>query len=98
VSVTWSGITNSGKYAQPEIQLNTEKTLLGYGRPKPVEGTSTRRSYDQVPEKVPPIYDGSQLLVFGLFGREVPVPDGVNITAESPDGPLSIRIQVNDYF
>ena len=93
VSVNWSGVPN--QVEQPEVKINTEKTLLGYG--KPVKGnenvTARDQTYKQVPEKIPPIYDGSQLLVFRIFGPGE-MPTGVNITAESPDGPLSIQVEV----
>jgi len=79
---------------QPKVpKLNTEKTLLGYGKPIETPHDESKVIFNQVPEKIPPIYDGTQLLVFGLF--ESSLPTGVRITAESPDGPLSIEVKVN---
>jgi hypothetical protein len=95
VQVKWTGILEH-EPAQPVI--NKEKTLLGYGKPleAPSHGTdhNQKNSYWQVPQKIPPIFDGSQLIVFGVFPSEIAAPSGVEITALSPDGPLSISIEL----
>ncbi len=48
-------------------ELEKKKTLLGYMKPKvqngvPIEG--------QAPLAIPPVFDGSRLLVYKLFGQE----------------------------
>lgn len=86
-----------------DVPLNREKTLLGYN--KPIEDSSltteTAASPEppknkQSPKRIPPVYDGSQMLVFGLFKDEI--PKAVTIKAQSPDGPLSVRIEVQITF
>ena len=58
----------------------------------PVSPDTAVASPIQVPEKISPVFDGSQLLVFGVFQSSIPT--GVTITAESPDGPLSLNIKL----
>jgi len=95
VEVGWTGLSEPME-AQP-VQINLEKTRLRSGKALPstsgAEAESPKSTYSQVPKRVAPIYDGSQLLVFGLFSSEL--PSAATITAQSPDGPLSIKIQVS---
>lgn len=77
-----------------EPQLNKEKTLLGYNKPMEVDSHSHSPPKNrQSPRRIPPVYDGSQLLVFGLFKEDI--PKGATISAKSPDGPLSIKVEVS---
>lgn len=52
------------------------------------------KKYQQAPEKIPPVFDGSQSLIFGVFTDVSLKPSAAIITAESPHGPLSIKIEV----
>ena len=77
---------------------------MGYGKPVKATGNksagtsagsgTTKKTSMQVPERIPPIFDGSQLLVFGVFENPDEKPTWCTITAESPDGPLSVEIEV----
>ena len=93
MEVCWSGVTEPIQKTQP-AEINKEKTLLGYGKPLPTasDAETPKSTYSQVPRKVPPVYDGSQLLVFGLFSAEL--PSAAVIKAQSPDGPLTLEIKV----
>jgi hypothetical protein len=50
--------------------------------------------FSQAPKNIPPIFDGNQLVVFGMFPLDHDKPTGVKIIANSPDGPLSLEIPV----
>ncbi|CAL8104254.1 unnamed protein product [Orchesella dallaii] len=93
IKLTWEGVELGLPTENRRIAVNKEKTLMGYNKPiEPVP--ESRIEYKQSPKQIPPIHDGSQLLVFGLFHREC--PSGVVITALSPDGPLTIRLEHSD--
>ncbi|XP_037026786.1 von Willebrand factor A domain-containing protein 5A-like [Bradysia coprophila] len=90
IHLEWDGL--SPIQEKPTI-LNKTKTLLGYN--KPIESdeltSETSPRIKQSPEKIPPVFDGSQLIVFGLFKNDC--PKSVLITAQSPDGPLTVRVE-----
>ena len=69
VKVEWLGVSNEDSLlTMPEVQA--EKTLLGYQKPKVTPQVSTT---GQAPFKIPPIYDGTRLLAYRLFAdKEVP--------------------------
>ena len=106
VKINWHGVTPLPSAAEtpskPAVVVNKIKSLIGYGKPKEGEEVTkteaspteaTKKSYRQAPEKIPPVFDGSQLLVFGIF-ESGEKPTGATIVADSPDGPLSIDIEV----
>ena len=99
MKISWTGLEDfpfdepTAQDSKALLPKNTSKTLLGYGKPLEPgsEGNSSIKSYRQAPEKISPVFDGSQLLVFGLFLNMEEKPTGVTITADSPDGPLTSR-------
>jgi len=82
-----------GWYHRACDKCNKVKTLLCYGKPISEEKAKPPKSkiYKQIPDEISKIFDGDQLVVFGVFPTNE-VPTGVEIVAESPDGPLSINI------
>ncbi len=48
-------------------ELEKKKTLLGYMKPKVQNGVPRE---GQAPLAIPPVFDGSRLLVYKLFGQE----------------------------
>lgn len=96
VELEWDSQENSTKKEEKsEPVLNKEKTLLGYNKPLHPESEEEYPStpeFLQSPKLIPPIFDGSQLLAFGLFPDQV--PNAVTIKAQSPDGPLTLKIEV----
>lgn len=93
IHLEWEGLTSIPE--KPIPVLNKMKTLLGYNKPIETDNELTSDSLprvEQSPETIPPVFDGSQLLVFGLFRNDC--PKSVLITAQSPDGPLSARVEV----
>ncbi|XP_021948454.1 von Willebrand factor A domain-containing protein 5A [Folsomia candida] len=89
IKIEWMGIRNPQR-----VELNTEKTLFGYN--KPVEPEVKGSKFSQSPKNIPPIFDGSQLVVFGIFPPGQDRPSGVKLTANSPDGPLTLNIAMNE--
>lgn len=92
IEVVWDDVENLTGKAAPVI--NKEKTLLGYNKPVEPESGQQAKSHQQSPKNIPPVYDGSQLLVFGMFHDKLPT--AVLIKAQSPDGPLTLKIEVLD--
>ncbi|XP_037037777.1 von Willebrand factor A domain-containing protein 5A-like isoform X2 [Bradysia coprophila] len=77
-----------------DFVVNTARTLIGYNKPIETEAVTSESRLSgikQSPKKVRPIFDGSQLLVFGIFKNGG--PKSVLITAHTPDGPLTVRIE-----
>lgn len=95
ISIEWEGLATDEEQRAVDIVVNTNKTLMGYN--KPIESarkdSKSRRSViKQSPKIIPPVFDGSQLLVLGIF--ENGCPKSALITAQSPDGPLTVRVEV----
>jgi len=98
VKVTWTGIADddeatAGPEQEPEVE--TKPTLLGFMKPSP-KIAKKLSSFGQAPNQIPPIYDGTRLLAFRLFSPESGVPRSVKIEAQTPDGPLSVEIPVDE--
>lgn len=94
IELEWEGLAPVEQ--QPTPVLNKKKTLLGYNKPIESKESLNKASFPKIrqsPKRIPPVYDGSQLLVFGLF-RNDECPKSVLITAQSPDGPLTVRVEV----
>lgn len=84
----WIGLSSA-----TSVELNPEKTLFGYNKPLQPE-IIKEKTFSQSPKNIPPIFDGQQMVVFGIFHPGVDKPSGVMITANSPDGPLTLNISV----
>ncbi|XP_035711434.1 von Willebrand factor A domain-containing protein DDB_G0292740-like [Folsomia candida] len=82
VKVEWVGVS--------EEELNPAMTLCGYN--KPLHPTA---KFLQSPKRIQPIFDGRQMVVLAIFPPSLVQPNGVKITATSPDGPLTLKISVN---
>eukprot|EP00090_Calanus_glacialis_P006199 TRINITY_DN14861_c0_g1_i2.p1 TRINITY_DN14861_c0_g1~~TRINITY_DN14861_c0_g1_i2.p1 ORF type:complete len:655 (-),score=152.05 TRINITY_DN14861_c0_g1_i2:36-1769(-) len=48
----------------------------------------------QAPLQAPPVYDGSRLVVYKLWDKEGSVGDKVTITAEKPEGQMSVEVDI----
>jgi len=95
IKIEWKGIEESFS----PIIINKERTLMGYNKPiKPSSGFG--KKFWQAPKKIPPVFDGSQLVVFGVFPKNKPKPTGATIKAESSEGPLILDLEVcgNQFF
>jgi hypothetical protein len=96
VAVSWDGIADEADAAQAPPELETKRTLLGFMKPKEKGQKKAVSLAGQSPSKIPPIYDGTRLLVYRLFDAGKGVPKSVKITAQTPDGPLSVDIPVDE--
>ena len=67
-------------------------SLLGYFKPR--ADPKVGRGFAQSPFHVPPIFDGSRFLVFALINAGCTAPTSVTIKAQTPDGPLAVRLDV----
>jgi hypothetical protein len=99
VNVKWSGIPTETEPSPKEIEVpvNKTKTLFGYNKPLNQAEPSSSLSpvvCVQAPAKIPPVFDGSQMIVLGVFTTDLK-PTGAVITALSPDGPLSLDLEVS---
>ena len=105
INISWDNeACSTGKKADSAVVLETKKTLLGYVKPKKREKIKHSKIEDnieifnmvgQVPTMIPPIFDGSRLLLYHIFDSNCKMPKKVNITAESPDGPLTIDLDID---
>ncbi|XP_035700370.1 von Willebrand factor A domain-containing protein DDB_G0292740 [Folsomia candida] len=90
INLEWIGLSSA-----TSVELNPEKTLFGYNKPLQPE-IIKEKTFSQSPKNIPPIFDGQQMVVFGIFHPGVDKPSGVMITANSPDGPLTLNISMSD--
>jgi len=97
VSIKWTGITSDEESPDEVVVLNAEKSLFGYNKPVNQNSSNEKQKqelkYLQAPSKIPPVFDGSQLVIVGIF-PSTRIPTGVKITAQTPDGPLSLELPV----
>merc|ERR1719369_2073029 len=49
----------------------------------------------QAPSKIPPVYDGSRLLVYKVWNKESNLGDNVKIIAKTPEGNLSSEVKID---
>ena len=97
VQVTWTGVAEDVAAADQEPEVETKRTLLGFMKPKPKKAEKKKLSaFGQAPAQIPPIYDGTRLLAFRLFKPDSGIPKSVKITAQTPDGPLSVEIPIDE--
>ena len=98
VDILWDGTSaTGGADLEPEPEVETQKTLLGYNKPKKTKETKSVKLEGLAPRKIPPVYDGSRLLIYHLFDEtERSIPKTVTVTAKTPDGPLSLSIPVDE--
>merc|ERR1712061_321648 len=79
----------------------TKKTIMGYMKSmmslgKDDNPKSVNYLTGQVPDKIPPIFDGTRLLVCHIYPQECAMPKTIKIQAESPSGPLRFEIDINE--
>jgi len=99
VVVSWEGvIDDSDSNVTENPELEKSKTLLGFMKPKKTEKNGAKKVLSlngQAPIRIPPIYDGTRLLVYRLFAaKDQALPTKVKITAQTPDGPLSVDLSI----
>ena len=96
VEIIWNGVSVNKPELVEQPEIETQKTLLGFMKPKKSSNAKKVLHLDgQAPLKIPPIYDGSRLLVYHLFlENETTIPKSVTINAKTPDGLLSVELPI----
>merc|ERR1719225_364084 len=82
VEILW----NKMKENNPTVPLKKVRTLLGFNKPEtdqPIPSTSCPGV----------LFDGSRMLAFKMFDHDE-IIENVTITAQAPDGPLSVKIDI----
>ena len=88
VKVAWDGVAEDDVAAGQKPEAETKQT-------SPKAEKKKLSAFSQAPAQIPPIYDGTRLLAFKLFKPESGIPKTVKITAQTPDGPLSVEIPID---
>merc|ERR1719433_227526 len=84
VEISW----NEEKEVQSDMKPTKDRTLLGFNKPVP---KVTKKNFTS--PRV--LFDGSRMLSFKIFKNEE-IPKIVTITAQAPDGPLSVSIPIDE--
>ena len=83
VEILW----NNKKEQTSDTTLKKERTLLGFNKPD-TDITAKKTSSPGV------LFDGSRMLAFKIFDKDETLVN-VTITAEAPDGPLTVSIPID---
>jgi len=98
IEVKWG---KSGQFegsGELQVEVETKKTLFGFGKPKTKSNTKISIK-NQVPSKVPPIYDGNRLIVYKKIDNNFEIGEEITIKAKTPEGILEHIFKVtNDSF
>ena len=84
VEILW----NNKKEHTSDTNLKKERTLLGFNKPV-TDKTSKKTSTPGV------LFDGSRMLAFKIFDKDETLVN-VTITAQAPDGPLTVSIPIDN--
>ena len=96
IEVRWG---KSGKFegnGELEVDMEIKKTLFGFGKPKSRTKFSIK---NQVPSKVPPIYDGNRLIVYKMIDKNLEINEEITIKVKTAEGILENTFKItNDSF
>eukprot|EP00027_Filamoeba_sp_ATCC50430_P002059 CAMPEP_0168544036 /NCGR_PEP_ID=MMETSP0413-20121227/2210_1 /TAXON_ID=136452 /ORGANISM="Filamoeba nolandi, Strain NC-AS-23-1" /LENGTH=600 /DNA_ID=CAMNT_0008574039 /DNA_START=272 /DNA_END=2071 /DNA_ORIENTATION=+ len=80
------------------------RVVFGQGAPQVVQPAfqvpvvqSPSEPIRQAPFEFPPLFSGRRVLIYALFASHIPMPQSVKVTAQSPDGPLSIELPLDQF-
>jgi len=91
VQVKWSKEENFQGSAEFQVEIETKKTLFGFGKPKEKAKFTIK---NQVPSQIPPIYDGSRLVLYKQLDKNYDVGDEITIKAKTVAGELKHTFNV----
>ncbi|KAG4070433.1 hypothetical protein HA402_005665 [Bradysia odoriphaga] len=96
VTIKWNELATDDvpERQASDLVVNTDRTLIGYNKPIESETLNSESRLSEIrqsPKKVRPVYDGSQLVVLAIFKNGG--PKSALITAHTPDGPLTVKIE-----
>jgi len=98
IEVKWG---KSGQFegsGELQVEVETKKTLFGFGKPKNKRKTKISIK-NQVPSKVPPLYDGNRLIVYKKIDKNLEIDEEITIKAKTTEGILEHTFKVlNDSF
>lgn len=95
VTVNWGVSDQLSSSSTPKEQTGSMvRSLLGYVSPNASSTPKARILCHQAPYHVPPIFDNTHFLVYGMFDGAAAhqLPRAVKISAKSPDGPLTVEL------
>ena len=103
IEITWDETLPKQLPGSKDNQKST-KNLLGQVKSKmtPENDNDNKQSKtidfpsNQVPSTTPPIFDGTRLLAYYFYGPESNKPNKISINADSPNGPLTIEVDVTE--
>eukprot|EP00093_Oithona_nana_P012859 12859.XXX_910098_907486_1 [CDS] Oithona nana genome sequencing. len=88
VQVLWNDEKLKDGNGKEEIQQ--KRTLLGFNKPK-----KSKKIAENEGDKIGVLFDGSRMLHFKTFEKDFKLSK-VTVTAQAPDGPLSIEVPIDD--
>jgi len=91
VKVKWGKEDNFQGSAEFQVEIETKKTLFGFGKPKEKAKFSIK---NQVPSQIPPIYDGNRLVLYKHLDKNYNVGDEITIKAKTVVGDLEHTFKV----
>jgi len=100
IKVSWDEGTAEGENEPDVVEIETKRTLLGFGKPKKQENKAQENQlltleHSQVPKTAPAIYDGERLVLYKFMGDSKDTMKKVTIEASTPEGPLSLEIPID---
>ena len=102
VQIFWDDTLPQTASNNEAVKLETKKTLLGFMKPKKkIEIINDKMAgqnihlFGQVPSKLPPIFDGTRLLAYHIYDKENRTPKVIKIAAETPDGQLTVDVNIS---
>merc|ERR1719348_542104 len=91
VKVKWGKEEDFQGSAGFQVEIETKKTLFGFGKPKEKAKFTIK---NQVPLQIPPIYDGSRLVLYKQLDKNYDVGDEITIKAKTVAGELKHTFNV----
>ncbi|EFX83005.1 hypothetical protein DAPPUDRAFT_302138 [Daphnia pulex] len=104
IKIIWDGHEETGQMfaTAKAVPVQTEKTLMGYGKPlesmTPVPTEKPQLKFRQAPtaDMVPAVFDGKHLIVYALLTEDAHVPKWAEVIAKSPVGPLTLKVHLDE--
>ena len=106
ISIDWGFVVEEEASISPASQVPKRPvvsgSLIGH-RSKNSTPVPTPRKlpacYCQAPFNIPPIFSGTRFIAYAFLRKTkgAPAPRHITITAQSPDGPLSIELEVEEH-
>ncbi|XP_046436816.1 von Willebrand factor A domain-containing protein 5A-like [Daphnia pulex] len=104
IKINWEGYDETEQSTTPAQPVQTEKTLMGYGKPlvdpeasvPPTEKPEMKLRQAPCDKMIPPVFDGKHFIVYALLADDAHQPKWAEVIAASPVGPLSLKVHLNE--